>query len=74
MPLPDLLESTLRPVVRVLWWLIHDLVFELLIQGAGYLLLRLVRPRQVPGETACTIVGLAFWAGLAFLGYGLLAS
>ena len=38
-----------------------ELVFEIMIKGSGYILLRLFRPKSDPGEGACAIVGIIFW-------------
>ena len=38
-----------------------ELVFEIMIKGSGYILLRIFRPKSDPGEGACAIVGIIFW-------------
>ena len=46
--------------LEVLVWLIR-IIFELLIQGTGYALLKALFPDREPGDIAATLVGLSAW-------------
>lgn len=52
----------IEALVRVLL----EIVALPLVQGLGYLLLRGLLRRREPGETACTVVGLLGWCGIAW--------
>ena len=72
MPLGDIAGETLGGIFRFVARLLVEVVVEILIQGTGYLILRTARPKSEPGETACTVAGMAFWAvviALAWLFY-----
>ncbi len=69
MPLGDIAGEALGGVFRFIGRLVFEVVVELLIQGAGYVILRTFRPKSEPDETACTVVGLVFWAAVIVLGW-----
>ncbi len=69
MPLGDIAGEALGGVFRFIGRLLFEVVVELLIQGAGHVILRTVRPKSEPSETACTLVGLVFWATVIVLGW-----
>ncbi len=62
MPVEERVGGLLAGVFRFLASLFTDLVIEVAIQGTGYLLLRLLRPRSEPSEAAATLAGLCVWA------------
>lgn len=68
MPLGDIAGEALGGVFRFLARLVADLVVELLLRGTGHLILRLLRPRRVPGENAAAVAGLVFWIAAIALG------
>lgn len=67
MPLGDLAGEALGGVFRVIGRLLVELVLELLVKGAGRAVLRVLRPRSEPGDTAATLAGLLAWAALLAL-------
>lgn len=69
MPLGDIAGEALGGVLRFIGRLLFEVVVEVLIQGTGHVILRTVRPKSEPGETACTLVGLVFWATVIVLGW-----
>lgn len=69
MPLGDIAGEALGGVFRFIARLLFEVVVEWLIQGAGHVILRTVRPKSEPGETASTLVGLVFWAVVIVLGW-----
>jgi len=46
---------------------VAEIFSEILIKGAGLVIITRISPKSEPGEIACTIAGLAFWAGVAAL-------
>jgi hypothetical protein len=71
MPIGDIASEALGGIARVIGRIIVELLFEVIIQGTGYVLLRIFRPRAEPSDTACAVVGLLFWVGVAAAGYWL---
>jgi hypothetical protein len=69
MPIGDIAGEALGGVFRFVGRLLFEVVVEVLIQGTGHVILRTVRPKSEPGETACTLVGLLFWATVIVLGW-----
>ena len=69
MPIGDLAGEMLGGVIRVVGRIFFEVFFELLIKGVGYALLRAVRPKLEPSETACAVIGLLFWAIAGVGGY-----
>ena len=57
----EVLVGVVRIVGRVILEFVLELVFEIMIKGSGYILLRIFRPKSDPGEGACAIVGIIFW-------------
>lgn len=43
-------------------------VAEVLVERTGSALIRVLRPRADPSDTACIAVGLLFWAGVLAAG------
>lgn len=68
MPLGDIAGEVLGGVFRFVAQMFVEIVVEFLIQGTGRSILRTVRPKAEPSDTACTCTGLAFWAGVIALG------
>jgi hypothetical protein len=69
MPIGDIAGEALGGVFRFVGRLLFEVVVEVLIQGTGHVILRTVRSKSEPGETACTLVGLLFWATVIVLGW-----
>lgn len=74
MPVGDVAGEALGGVIRFVGRVFVEFVLELLIQGTGGVVLKLLRPRHEPGETAAAIVGLVVWLVVAAVGYGLHAA
>ena len=77
MPVGDVVGEVFGGIFRFLARVLFEVVFELLIKGAGYLVIKLLKPGSEPEEAACAWVGLLFWvvlAGLAWLLYRLTAA
>lgn len=68
MPLGQIVGEVLGGLARVVASLVLELVFEILIKGVGYAIITFVRPKSEPGEAACAVVGLAFWAAVIVVG------
>ncbi|RRN78929.1 MULTISPECIES: hypothetical protein [Pseudoxanthomonas] len=47
--------------VRVVGYVLVDVVLEILVKGLGYALLRGLGVRTHPESAWCAVVGLAFW-------------
>ncbi|MDR2710909.1 MAG: hypothetical protein LBB65_06245 [Burkholderiales bacterium] len=60
----DILGEVLGGVFRFIGRIFVELFFETLVQDTGFILLRLFRRKSASSDTACTIVGLLFWAGV----------
>ena len=71
MPIGDIAGEALGGVARFAGRVLFEIVFELIVQGTGHLLLRFLRPKSDPGDTASAIVGLLFWAGVVAGGFWL---
>jgi len=71
MPVGDIVGEALGGVARIAGRIVVELVFEVVVQGTGYALLRLFRPDHEPSDTACAVVGLSFWVGVVAAGYWL---
>lgn len=71
MPLDDLAGDTLGGIFRFLGRMLVELVLELLIKGVGYGVLRVLRPRREPSETATTVIGLLTWIVVIVAAVGL---
>ncbi len=67
MPLGDLAGEALGGVFRFIGRLLVELVLELLVKGLGRTVLRVLRPRLEPGDTAAALAGLLAWAALLAL-------
>jgi quinol-cytochrome oxidoreductase complex cytochrome b subunit len=67
-PLGDIAGDALGGVFRFIARILFEIVVEWLLRGTGAMILRLVRPRLVPGETVATLTGLGFWIALIALG------
>lgn len=68
MPLGDIAGEALGGVFRFIARIALEIVVEWLLQGTGALILRLLRPRHEPGETAATLTGLLFWIAIIVAG------
>jgi hypothetical protein len=68
MPLGDIAGEALGGVFRFIARIVFEIVVEWLLRGTGALILRLVRPRHEPGETAAILTGLVFWIAAIALG------
>lgn len=64
MPAGELIAEGLGAVLRVAGRLVFEAVVELLIMGTGRVLIRVVRPGSEPGDMACGIIGILFWAAI----------
>lgn len=71
MPLGDITGEALGGVFRFIARIVFEIVVEWLLRGTGELILRLLRPRHKPGETAAIMTGLVFWIAVMALGYWL---
>jgi hypothetical protein len=71
MPVGDIAGEALGGIVRFIGRLFVELVFELLIQGTGHVVLKTLRPHREPGDTESALVGLLVWAAVAAGGFWL---
>jgi hypothetical protein len=69
MPIGEIAGEVLGGTLRVVGRILFEVFFELIIKGTGYALVRLVRPKEEPGETTCAVVGLFFWCAVGIGSY-----
>ncbi len=69
MPIGDIAGEALGGIFRVIGRILFEVFFEFMLQGTGYVLIRLFRPNDEPSDTACTIVGIIFWVVVGTGGY-----
>ena len=69
MPIGEIAGEALGGILRVVGRILFEVFFELIIKGTGYALVRLVRPKPEPSETACAVVGLLFWGAVGIGSY-----
>ena len=69
MPIGEIAGEALGGVFRVVGRLVFEIFFELIIQGTGHVLIRIVKPAHQPSDKACAVVGLLFWAAAGVGGY-----
>ena len=60
-------SRALGGVFRFIARLVFEIVVEVILRGTGAMILRLLRPKHEPGETAATLAGLAFWGAVIAL-------
>lgn len=60
MPLESIAEGFLGSVLRVVLWVIVEIVFELLIKGLGYILCRPFTKADVD-DPLCAVMGVLAW-------------
>lgn len=60
MPLESIAEGILGSVLRVLLWVIVEIIFELLIKGLGYIVCRPFTKSDVD-DPLCAVVGVLAW-------------
>lgn len=66
MPIGEVIGEALGGIFRVVGRVVFEVLFELIIQGTGRVLIRCVRPEHEPGDKACAVVGVVFWAAAGF--------
>jgi len=75
MSIGDIVGEALTGIFRFLSRFFFEIFFNLLlkfiIQGTGYVLLRLFRSKTKPSDTASEIVGMLFWIGAVVGGFWL---
>jgi hypothetical protein len=71
MPIGEIAGEALGGLLRVVGRLLFEIFFELMIQGAGYWLLRRIRPGYEPSRAASGAAGLLFWTAIAAAGFWL---
>lgn len=62
MPLEPLVEGLPRGAVRLVMEVIVEMVVNVTFRGTGWVILKGLRPRSEPADTAATWVGAVFWA------------
>lgn len=65
MPLGDIAGEALSGVVRFATRIFLELFVEVLLQGTGAVIIRLIRPKADPSGLVCGLVGVAFWGCVA---------
>jgi len=56
-------------MLRLIGRIFFELFFEIILHGTGHVLIRFVKPKSEPSDTACAIVGIAFWIAVYAGGY-----
>ena len=71
MPLDDLADGLLRVIGRLILHFFLEIVFEILIKGAGYLILKpFYRKKELDADGwAVTSMGIVFWLVMAGVGF-----
>lgn len=69
MPVGEIAGEAVGGVLRLVGRFLFEIIFELLIQGLGYVVIRVFRPGHEPGPGACAVVGLLCWGSLFAGGY-----
>ena len=69
MPVGEIAGEALGAVFRVAGRLVLEIFFELIIQGTGYAILRVIRPDRQPSDRSAAIVGVVFWVAMGAGGY-----
>jgi len=54
-------------LVSLIVQFVAEIFSDILIKGAGLVIITRISPKAEPGEIACTIVGLTFWVGVGAL-------
>ena len=68
MSLGDIAGEALGGVFRFIARMVFEIVVEIVLHGTGVLILRMLRPKHEPGETAAALTGLGFWIAMVALG------
>jgi len=71
MPVGEIAGELLGGLLRLLVYVLVDIVFELLIKGSGYGICRIFTKKVDPDGVAAIITGIGFWAVIGFIGYAL---
>ncbi len=61
MPLGDVAGEALSGAFRFIARVVFEIVVDVILRGTGAMILRLLRPKHDPGETAAMMTGLVFW-------------
>ena len=62
--------SLFKGTIRLVWEFIGEIIFELLIKGPGYFLVKRISSSEPnPDGFAVLITGILFWALVGFLVY-----
>ena len=61
MPLEPLVEVLMKGAVRLGMEVIVEVVVNITFRGTGWVVLKGLRPRSEPADTAATWVGAVFW-------------
>jgi len=69
MPLGEIAGEALGGLLRIVGQFFAEIVFEVLIKGAGYLIVRPFRPSVNPDGALVVTIGIVFWASLGGLGF-----
>jgi hypothetical protein len=67
MPLGDIAGEALGGLFRFVARIVFEIVVEWLLHGTGTLILRVIRPRHEPSETAAILTWLIFWIAVIAL-------
>jgi hypothetical protein len=74
MPIGDIAGEALGGVVRVVGRILFEIVFEFIIRGTGYVLIRLSKPGYEPGDTASALSDCCFGPASWSAGFGCIAT
>lgn len=65
----DIVAEFAGGVFRLAVRVIFEVFYEWLVQGAGYLVIKLFRPGSQPSEARCLVVGLGVWSAVALVAF-----
>lgn len=69
MPVGEIAAEALGGIFRVVGRVLFEIVFELLVRGAGYVICRIFSPAIDPDGWQVAVVGIIFWVLLGGVGY-----
>lgn len=69
MPAGEIAGELLGGLFRLLGHFFADIVFEVLVKGAGYLICRFFKKEVNPDGVLAIIVGLFFWGVVGYFGF-----
>ena len=64
----EIIGEAAGELLKFVFRIIVEIVFEILIKGTGYAIVRIFKRRVNPDGPLVVFAGLLFWAGIIYLG------